>query len=282
MNSLIKDKKIYVPLIAILVTCGAITITGNFVYAINAVAVGDISCSKNGNKTIDHIITSKPQLVLLLGDLAYRDDPQCFFDRTSALEQNSTILVALGNHDEKDQEMRNQILQHYNLDLKGYYAYPIAEKNNQTDLVLVMDTESPLGLGSDQYNFIKNKLENSNGYNHKIVISHKNFITCDCDHGPVIGMYDTYHDLFSEYGVDLVLSGHNHNYQRFSPIDNVTYLINGLGGKSHYPLEETDLHYEKAFDNDYGYLTLEIVNATINGKFISNDNKIRDNFSIVK
>jgi hypothetical protein len=37
---------------------------------------------------------------------------------------------------------------------------------------------------------------------------------------------------------DLVLSGHDHNYQRFAPLDGVTYLITGGGGDSFYGLDD--------------------------------------------
>jgi hypothetical protein len=143
-----------------------------------------------------------------------------------------------------------------------------------------MDTESPWDKGSEQYNFILDELENSQSFDHKIIISHKNFITCDCSHRPLPGLYGTYHDLFAKHDVDFVFSGHNHNYQRFSPIDNVTYIVNGLGGALPYELEDADHKYEKRFDDTYGYLELNIENQRSSGKFISNSDTIRDNFTL--
>ena len=35
--------------------------------------------------------------------------------------------------------------------------------------------------------------------------------------------------LFERYGVQLVLSGHDHNYQRFAPRNGVTYVVHGGG-----------------------------------------------------
>ena len=37
--------------------------------------------------------------------------------------------------------------------------------------------------------------------------------------------------IFEMYGVDLVLSGHEHDYQRSNPINGITYVISGAGGK---------------------------------------------------
>jgi 3',5'-cyclic AMP phosphodiesterase CpdA len=36
--------------------------------------------------------------------------------------------------------------------------------------------------------------------------------------------------VFARYGVQLVLSGHDHDYQRSRPIDGVTYIVTGAGG----------------------------------------------------
>jgi hypothetical protein len=35
-------------------------------------------------------------------------------------------------------------------------------------------------------------------------------------------------------GAELVLNGHDHNYQRWAPIDNMTEFVVGTGGKSQY------------------------------------------------
>ncbi len=96
-----------------------------------------------------------------------------------------------------------------------------------------------------------------------------------------------YTKISKKYGVDLVLSGHNHNYQRFAPIDNVTYIVNGLGGASQYDLDNADeynnIHkYENKFNDAYGFLDLNFTKDKIIGKFISNGdrNEIKDSFSI--
>ena len=42
--------------------------------------------------------------------------------------------------------------------------------------------------------------------------------------------------MFAAAGVDLVLSGHDHNYQRFAGVDGVTYVVTGGGGAGLYPM----------------------------------------------
>ena len=42
--------------------------------------------------------------------------------------------------------------------------------------------------------------------------------------------------LFESYGVQLVLSGHDHNYQRFAARNGVTYVVHGGGAAGLYSL----------------------------------------------
>lgn len=70
----------------------------------------------------------------------------------------------------------------------------------------------------------------------KLVIVHKPPYDC--------GRYDgtpevrnLWAPIFSRR-VDLVLSGHDHNYQRFEALDDVTYVITGGGGDSLYGLSD--------------------------------------------
>ena len=51
--------------------------------------------------------------------------------------------------------------------------------------------------------------------------------------------------LFERYGVDLVLSGHDHNYQRFAPRNGVTYVVHGGGGQELYALRSCPNGYPK-------------------------------------
>ena len=98
-------------------------------------------------------------------------------------------------------------------------------------------------LENDQYAFVKKTLENSNA-TFKIIASHAPFISQDCSCFVISPCHDSlenwasaifgkYHELFKNTGVKLVLSGHNHNYQRAEK-DGITYVISGLGGQSKY------------------------------------------------
>ena len=273
----------------------------------NVAAVGDISCNNNGKQTISMIANRHPNLVIFLGDLSYDKSLACFFDQTKVLENNGTtkVLVTIGNHDidsgDGNRETKKQLMIHYNISPVGYYSKTFDHDGSKI-LVVAMnftgleeqreDNSEKNVLENEQFNFVKNELENSNS-KYKIVISHAPFVSIKCNsilelfriitcHSALEewnnALFVKYHDLFKNTGVDLILSGHNHNYQREEK-DGINYIVSGLGGRSQYKImEPNDTH----FSDVYGFLELKFYHQFIEGKFVSNDDKLvgRDQFNV--
>ena len=109
---------------------------------------------------------------------------------------------------------------------------------------------------------------------------------------------DIYQPLFDKYGVDLVFSSDNHNYQRTFPLkynnnadssnpiiidtnqdyynynlDNtgVIYLITGTTERSHYALEGQTPFAAKQDDKHFGFLNIDINGDTLEGTFYANE-----------
>jgi hypothetical protein len=66
-------------------------------------------------------------------------------------------------------------------------------------------------------------------------------------HGSDMIIRDRYSPLFEEFSVDMVFSGHDHNYQRTVPLaraapaeDGVTYIVTGGGGAPLYDMDSVD------------------------------------------
>jgi acid phosphatase type 7 len=86
--------------------------------------------------------------------------------------------------------------------------------------------------------------------------------------------------LFVKYGVDLVFSGHDHVYERTMPIDGVTYVVSGGGGRRLYRAGKGErtacsksAHHAVLVRVDGGRLLLEAVEA---------DGKVVDRFELYK
>ena len=89
-------------------------------------------------------------------------------------------------------------------------------------------------------------------------------------------------------GVDLVLAGHVHNYERTVPLidgapatgtDAITYIVQGAGGS---PLNATspDALYAASNGTDYSYLRLTIDGCTATGAAIADDGRMVDSFTL--
>jgi 3',5'-cyclic AMP phosphodiesterase CpdA len=84
--------------------------------------------------------------------------------------------------------------------------------------------------------------------------------------------------LFSRYGVDLVLSGHDHNYQRFAPSHGVTYVVHGGGGQDLYSLRSCPAGYPaRAFARrKHGFLDIVVRPGSLRLRSVSLAGRVFD------
>lgn len=84
---------------------------------------------------------------------------------------------------------------------------------------------------------------------------------------------------FAELGVDLVLGGHDHSYERITH-DRLSYLINGLGGGSRYAPGATVLAGSEMFYNkNHGALRIEITATSIVSQFVTRAGEVIDTYA---
>ncbi|TLX66246.1 MAG: hypothetical protein E6L03_09800 [Thaumarchaeota archaeon] len=195
----------------------------------NFVVAGDFGCGDEAKKTIEAMGSMKPELVMALGDLAYKKYPICWFNMIKPLENNSKFKISFGQHDVSHGNVTyNQYLKHFNL-TKPYYSF---DYENVHFLVMATpkNTLIPYNATSDQYQFVKDDLKSAHenkSINWIIVYSFRSFYSSNTTHPGLDELQDTYHPLFDKYGVDIVLQAHNHNYQRTYPLSyNVTKQYN--------------------------------------------------------
>jgi hypothetical protein len=182
-----------------------------------------------------------------------------------------------------------------------------------------MDSMLPFAIDSPQYSFVRDDLISaSQNPNIKwiIVYFHHPMYTSPSKHPSDILLRETYHPLFDQYGVDLVLQGHNHNYQRSYPITyggnsngnnddgslyNPTitsmntktysdtrgqvYVIAGTAGKSLYDLK-SKADFIAAQYKVFGFFNVDISSdgTKLIGTFYSNEDggSVKDTFTITQ
>ena len=197
----------------------------------NFAAAGDWGCTADTSTTVKDIQNKNPEFVLALGDLSYEKTGDCWLDKTSPI--NNKLKIVMGNHDSGDEGdptlLHAQYKNHFGLS-NTYYSFDYHNVH-----FIAMDSNLPYTIDSPQYSFVKRDLiSTSQNPNIKwiIVYFHHPMYTSPTKHPSDILLRDTYHPLFDQYGVDLVLQGHNHNYQRSYPM---TYNSNANANTSPNP-----------------------------------------------
>jgi len=275
-------------------------------------AAGDWGDNNNSRDTAKNMADHGVELAILLGDLSYgsslSDITKWWNNDIAPLHGIS--VAALGNHDDISPAMMNQYHGLFGLAKKDPNNDWIYSFNYQNVHFLAMNTEVSDSKGSEQYKFVQKDLaaaSSNSSIKWIVVFMHKPAYTSTSEHEAEANIQKNFHPLFDQYGVDLVLYGHNHNYQRTyplkhnasnpaSPIIETTekrnykdpagevYVNVGTGGESHYPLGNQAPFVETQDDNKYGFINIDIINngKTMKGTFYTNGNIALDTFMIDK
>jgi hypothetical protein len=278
----------------------------------NFAAAGDWGCTDDTSSTIKQIQNKDPELILALGDLSYEKTAKCWLDETSSIKNK--LKIAMGNHEAGDEGdptlLQVQYRNNFNLS-NTYYSFDYHNVH-----FIAIDSMLPYTINSPQYSFVKRDLiSTSQNPNIRwiIVYFHHPMYTSPTKHPSDSLLRDTYHPLFDQYGVDLVLQGHNHNYQRSYPISynnnnnnsnansfNPTitsvytntfnnprgevYVIAGTGGEDLYDLKSKADFIATQYKG-FGFLNIDITNdgTKLIGTFYANeDGSVKDTFTITK
>jgi 3',5'-cyclic AMP phosphodiesterase CpdA len=176
--------------------------------------------------------------LVTLGDNDYTENPAAFRanwgDSFGWLASAGVgVAGALGNHDIRVEGGRYQF---------GPLQMPGPTYRRKVGLVELFVLNSN-DVNHAQRNWLERALRTSRAP-WKVAVFHHPAYTCG-------GYFSNRHvvrlwlPLFERYGVQLVLSGHDHNYQRFVPRRGVTYLVHGGGGAESYPIKPCPRSYPR-------------------------------------
>jgi hypothetical protein len=195
------------------VTRPSIPTNTNFRFA----AAGDWGCTDDTTNTVNNILDKNPQLVLGLGDFSYEDSADCWFDIIEPID--NIMKISIGNHEAPDLEkfMNHFGLteQYYSFDYQNVHFISLGTEEEYLDMSNVKAQE--------QLAFVKSDLEKASTnpntdwiipFYHRIMYAESGGLVDQYDHNLV----DVYHPIFEKYGVNLVLQGHAHTYERTYPL----------------------------------------------------------------
>jgi len=247
------------------------------------ISIADHGLSSEALDVTEGIIAdTNAQLVTISGDIAYADGNQDEWDDWFVTQQQSMTsipwLTAVGNHEnepgvgfapyehrfDSDQIIESEIFW-YSRDVPGIHF-------------VFMSTEHEYTPGSAQYNWLQSDLQSANMPEAReerpfvIVFGHKPMYSSNDYHGSEVELRSALESLYIENGVNLVIAGHDHFYERTWPVNDEKvadkgeddvfdqghepiHLVIGMAGRSAYEeLQEPQPEWSAFRENSsYGW-----------------------------
>ena len=189
--------------------------------------------------------------VLMLGDNLYGGKSPTDFEKKFAmpyrplLDAGVKFHAALGNHDSPDELLYKP----FNMNGQRFYTFKQGKVR-----FFALDSNY---MDPAQLKWLETELKNS-GSDWKIAFFHHPLYSSGRGHGSSIELQGLLEPLFVKYGVQVVLSGHDHSYERVKPQKGVHYFTAGSGGKlMRGNLRNTEFR-AAGFDQDCVFLAIEI------------------------
>ena len=190
--------------------------------------------------------------VLMTGDNIYGADTAAEMKRkfedpyAPLLSKNIKFYAALGNHDNPNQRFYKL----YNMDGQQYYTF----RPKMGARFFAIDSNY---IDRKQLAWLEKELAAS-GSEWKIVFFHHPLYSSGRNHGPALSTREVLEPVFVKHGVSVVLTGHEHFYERIKPQKGILHFISGGGGKLRPGDIRKDPQTAKGFDTDLHFMMMEI------------------------
>ena len=248
--------------------------------SVKFVIIGDTGTGTEKQQELADILLRSRQVfpyefVLMMGDNMYGGEKPADFKNKfedvyrPILDQNVKFYAALGNHDEPAQ----RFYQFFNMDGKEYYRFTrdnvafYALNSNYMDKKQVKWLEDELAKDTSEW---------------KIAFFHHPPYSSGGKHGSDTQLREVVEPIFVKYGMNVVLTGHEHFYERIKPQKGVYYFISGAGGKLRPgDVKDNSPLTEKAYDKDMSFMLAEIVNNQMFFQVISRTGETVDSGVLV-
>lgn len=268
--------------------------------AFSFVAFGDSRGGIDVWQTISNLTNSKlPDFTVFNGDIvsdanitSQWDD---WFDYGKTFLEKNLVLHALGNHDALSvPNYLNNFELPKSIPVTGtelYYAVPYGEA-----IFISLDSEIPNDVA--QYNWLVSTLQANVSKKWKIVFFHKPFYTIGPHVGEMDSYYTTWWKAFDDYGVDLILNGHDHMYERSKPLNRNISLTNPVASYGSQPFEgrceivcggagagltdPSSAWFIESFKKSYNLCNFDVTPTSMCGTVYDQNNIIIDAFCISK
>jgi len=235
------------------------------------VGAGDIaSCSSGGDEQTADLLDGIPGTVFTAGDIAYPDGSAANFAdcyNPTWGRHKARTRPAPGNHEYLTPGAAGYFGYFGTAagpPATGYYSYDLGDWH----IVVINSNCSKIGgcqAGSAQETWLRADLAASTK-TCTAAIWHHPLFTSGANHAPATEMLPIFQALY-DAGAEVVITGHNHQYERFAPQDpagvldlprGIRHFVAGTGGASHYGFGPAAPNSEVRNGDTYGVLKLTL------------------------
>jgi 3',5'-cyclic AMP phosphodiesterase CpdA len=214
--------------------------------------------------------------LVLLGDLIYPDGKAELTEEVVSepfapiINRGAELLPVLGNHDYRSGE-QHQILERLGRENPWY--------TQQVGPVRVLVLDSTRVKDKEQTQWLRTTLGKPQPAGTWTVAAMHHPAYSAGYHGSNQAVRDAWSPLFAEAGVQLALAGHDHDYQRSTPQDGVTYIVSGAGAKLR-PAGRRE--FTAVSSSTLHYLDLLVYEDRLAGRAIDQSGRLVDAFTITR
>jgi len=200
--------------------------------------------------------------VAMLGDNIYGGQRASDFKRKfedpygPLLEAKVKFYATLGNHDGTNERYYKP----FNMDGKRYYSF----KRGDVEF-FALDSNY---MDPEQVSWLRKGLSESDS-RWKICFFHHPLYSDGKAHGPDLDLRKRLEPIFVEHGVNVVLAGHEHFYERLRPKNGISYFVLGNSGELRYNNLRRSADVAKGFDTDRAFALMEIAGDELHFQTIS-------------
>jgi Calcineurin-like phosphoesterase len=209
-------------------------------------------------------------LVIMLGDNMYGGQrPADFVSKfekpyAALLSAGVKFQASLGNHDQPS----NINYPPYNMNGQRYYTYTRGSVR-----FLALDSTN---MDQKQLAWVETTLRDAKE-NWKICYFHHPLYSNADRHGASVDIRVRLEPLFTQYGVNVVFSGHDHVYERIKPQNGIYYFVSGAAGQLRKGnMSPNPAETAASFDQDQSFMLVEIAGEEMYFQSISRTGKIVD------
>jgi len=253
---------------------------------VTLLAAGDIaSCASQGDEATAALLDARPNAVVAtLGDNVYENGTAAEFANCYEPtwgRQRGRTHPTIGNHEYgvfKAGGYYGEFGPAAGEAPLGWYSYDLGSWH-----VVVLNSNCEVvgcAIGGTQEKWLREDLATHPAACTLAMWHHPRF-SSGTTHGSSATVGPLYTALF-DAGVEVLLTGHEHNYERFAPLDptgkpdpvrGVRELVVGTGGRSHYPFGPPIPGSEVRNDDTYGIVALTLRPTTYQWQFVPEGSK---------